>query len=107
MPGTVRRKSNRATEMVAAERAVLRAITILAVLGIVTALYFGRALFIPLAVAILLTFVLAPLVRFLRRWRLGRVPSVIVGDALAFTLIFALGLVLGQQPTQVADRLPE
>src|SRR6202521_154283 len=107
MPGTVRRKSNRANGLIAAERTISRAVTFLSVLGIVTALYFGRALFIPLAVAILLTFVLAPLVRFLRRWRLGRVPSVIVGVALAFTLIFGFGVVLGQQLTQVADRLPQ
>src|ERR687886_2160254 len=44
----------------------------------VAALYFGREVFVPLALATLLGFVLAPLVRLLRRGRLGRVPSVLV-----------------------------
>ena len=37
--------------------------------GLVAILYFGRPVFVPLAVAILLTFILAPFVRVLRRWR--------------------------------------
>jgi predicted PurR-regulated permease PerM len=47
--------------------------------GVVTvaALYFGREVFVPMALAILLGFALAPLVLLLRRWHLGRVPSVI------------------------------
>ena len=46
-------------------------------IGIVAILYFGREVFVPLAVAILLTFVLAPPVRVLRRWRFGRIPSIV------------------------------
>jgi predicted PurR-regulated permease PerM len=93
--------------IISAERAILRAITILAVLGIVSALYYGRALFIPLAVAILLTFVLAPLVRLFRRWGAGRVPSVIIVVVFAFTIIFGSAALLGQQLTQLAERLPQ
>ena len=44
-------------------------------IGVVAILYFGRPVFVPLAVAILLAFILAPLVRALRRWRFGRIPS--------------------------------
>ena len=42
----------------------------------ITALYVGRAVFIPIAIAVLLSFALAPLVRLLRRWRVPRVASV-------------------------------
>ena len=43
--------------------------------GIVLAiggLYFGRDIFVPFALAILLSFALAPLVNWLRRWWLPR-----------------------------------
>jgi hypothetical protein len=50
----------------------------------VAALYFGRELFVPVALAILLGFALAPPVLLLRRWHFGRVPSVIVVVVLAF-----------------------
>jgi predicted PurR-regulated permease PerM len=90
-----------------AERAIARAITILAVLGIIAALYIGRTLFIPLAVAILLTFVLAPLVRLLRRLGAGRISSVVIVVVFAFTIIVGFGTLLGQQATSLAERLPE
>lgn len=106
MAGFPRPQTGRTNDFATAERTIARGITIIAVLGIITALYFGRALFIPLAVAILLTFVLAPLARFLQRLRLGRVPSVIVVVALAFTIIFGLGTIVGQQLTQVVEKLP-
>ncbi len=91
--------------LLAPDRATSRAVNILAVLGIIAALYFGRALFIPLAVAILLTFVLAPPVRLLRRW-LGRVPSVLIVVVLAFTVIFGFGALVAQQMSQLTERLP-
>jgi predicted PurR-regulated permease PerM len=93
--------------VISAERAILRAITVLAVLGTIGALYYGRALFIPLSVAILLTFVLAPLVRLFRRWGAGRIPSVVIVVVIAFTMIFGSGALLGQQLTQLAERLPQ
>ena len=44
---------------------------------VVAALYFGRTVFVPLALAMLLSFALAPLVRRLRRLGLPRLPSVL------------------------------
>ena len=43
---------------------------------VVAALYFAQEVLIPLALAILITFLLATLVTRLERWKLGRVPSV-------------------------------
>ena len=54
---------------------------------VVAALYFARDVLIPLALALLLTFLLAPAVLRLRRWCLGRVPAVITTVIVAFTLI--------------------
>jgi hypothetical protein len=51
---------------------------------IIGALYFGREVFVPIALAILLSFVLAPLVRLLQRWRVPRALSVIGVALVAF-----------------------
>ena len=52
------------------------AATVLAAL-IVATLYFGRDVFVPIALAILLSFVLAPLTRRLQDWHIPRAASVI------------------------------
>ena len=57
---------------------------------IIGALYFGREVFVPVALAILLSFVLAPLVRMFQQWRIPRGLSVIIVVLLAFLSIFAL-----------------
>ena len=63
----------------------------------VAALYFGRELFVPLALAILLGFALGPPVLMLRRWHLGRVPSVTIVVVLAFLTIVGIGAFVGSQ----------
>jgi len=66
---------------------------------IVATLYFGREIFVPVALAILLSFVLAPLVGLLQRLRLPRGLSVVIAVVAAFALIFALGSLLATQLT--------
>src|SRR6185369_5199239 len=74
---------------------------------VIAALYFAREVFVPLALALLLSFALGPLVVFLRRWHVGRVPSVIAAVLLAFVLIFSLGSVIGNQLAHLAENLPQ
>jgi predicted PurR-regulated permease PerM len=73
---------------------------------IIGTLYFGREVFVPIALAILLSFVLAPLVRLLQRWHLPRGLSVVGVVVLAFVSIFALGGVIATQVTELAGDLP-
>jgi predicted PurR-regulated permease PerM len=74
---------------------------------IVTAsLYFGREIFVPLALAILLSFALAPLVRFLHRRGLPRLPSVLVAVTLGFSFILAFSTVVAFQVADLAAQLP-
>ncbi|MGH9561113.1 MAG: AI-2E family transporter, partial [Terracidiphilus sp.] len=61
----------------------------------------------PLALAILLSFVLAPLVLFLRRVHFGRVVSVIVAVVLAFIVIFGVGSLIGSQLADLAKNVPQ
>jgi predicted PurR-regulated permease PerM len=73
----------------------------------VAALYFAKTVFVPLAVAVLLTFVLAPPFRLLRGWGLPRAAAAPIVVALAFIFILAIASILGQQLTQLAERLPQ
>lgn len=81
--------------------------TAVVIAAVVAALYFGRDIFVPLALAILLSFILAPLTLLLRRLHFGRVPSVVAAVLAALIVIFAIGGVIGNQLGQLADRLPE
>ena len=81
------------------------AATLLAAL-IVASLYLGRDVFVPIALAILLSFVLAPLARGLENWHAPRSLSVISVVLLAFAVIFAVGGVIATQMTQLAGDLP-
>jgi predicted PurR-regulated permease PerM len=60
----------------------------------------------PIALAILLSFVLAPLVGLLQRIRVPRGLAVVSVVIMAFALIFAMGSLLATQLTQLAGDLP-
>src|ERR1700733_5650912 len=81
------------------------ATAILAVI-IIAMLYFGREIFVPIALAILLSFVLAPVVVILQRIHVPRGLAVVSVAILAFVLIFAMGSLLATQLTQLAGDLP-
>jgi predicted PurR-regulated permease PerM len=80
--------------------------TLITLALVVTALYIGRSVFIPIAIAILLSFVLAPLVRALRRWRVPRVPSVGLVVLLAVAILGGLGTIVAQQFADLTKELP-
>lgn len=80
-------------------------IAILAFLAVVT-LYFGQAVLVPLALAIILSFVLAPAVRLLRRAGLHNTPAVLLVVVLAFAVIFGIGALITQQVASLVQELP-
>ena len=73
---------------------------------IVAALYFGQELLVPLALASMLAFVLAPASTALQRLWLPRSAAVLIAVVLAFVLIGGIGLVVGRQLGLLADNLP-
>src|SRR5215207_4203192 len=81
------------------------ATAILAVI-IISMLYFGRDIFVPVALAILLSFVLAPMVGLMQRIHVPRALAVVSVVIFAFSLIFAMGSLLATQLTQLAGDLP-
>jgi len=73
---------------------------------IATFLYVAREVLIPIALAVLLSFVLSPVVRLFQRWYIPRSLSVVAVVVIAFGLIFALGSLLVAQVNQLATDLP-
>jgi predicted PurR-regulated permease PerM/GAF domain-containing protein len=67
--------------------------------------YFAREVIIPLALAILLTFLLAPFVRKLERW-ITRIPAVVLTMMLIVAGIVGTGWVLTNQVVDLAEQLP-
>lgn len=73
---------------------------------VIAALYFGRDVLVPLALAILLSFVLTPPLLLLRRIKLPRVAAVGIVVGAAFAIIFALGWLMSREVTLLAADLP-
>jgi predicted PurR-regulated permease PerM len=80
----------------------------LAVLGfmIVAALYFGQAVFVPLALAVILSFILALPVRVLRRIGVSNGPAVFLVVVFAFGCIFGIGALITQQVASLTQEIP-
>jgi predicted PurR-regulated permease PerM len=86
----------------------LRPFAFLASLALVLALlYFGRAVLLPLALAVLLTFLLAPLVTGLQRRGLPRGLAVVGVVGAAFVAFAIIGWVVAWQATSLVDTLPD
>lgn len=79
------------------------------VVGVVVfgALYWAQVVFIPIALAIFLAFLMNPLVRIVERRGLGRIPSVIVVVFLAALALGGLGLLIGGEVAALTARLPD
>jgi predicted PurR-regulated permease PerM len=73
---------------------------------VVAALYWGQKILIPFALALLLAFVLTPLVSRLERHGLRRVPAVLLVVCLAFALLGAAGWAVVTQVADLVDDLP-
>lgn len=85
----------------------LRLLTGLAIATIlIAALYFGRSLLIPLALAALFGFLLDPPVRLLCRWGLPRTLSVFFVVALAVGVLVGVGVYVTTQLTALSRDLP-
>jgi predicted PurR-regulated permease PerM len=74
---------------------------------VVAILYLAKPVIVPLALAVLLTFVLTPVVSAVQRTGLGRVPAVLGTAILAFALLGAVGWGVGIQINNLAKDLPD
>jgi predicted PurR-regulated permease PerM len=84
-----------------------RLLTLVGIVVVIASLYFGRQVLIPLALAVVLAFLLTPIVGLVERCRLGRVPSVLVVLVLSFALLAAVGWGVTSQLMEILVRLPD
>jgi len=73
---------------------------------VIATLFFARDLLIPLALAALLTFLLAPVVSCIERW-IGRIAAVLLVVLMIFSLFGAAGWVVTSQLVDLATKLPQ
>lgn len=76
------------------------------VVGVAVVLYVAQEVFVPLAIALLITFALSPLVTALRRKGLPLIASVLVVVAATFCLVAAFTFVVVIQLGTLAQNLP-
>jgi predicted PurR-regulated permease PerM len=74
---------------------------------IVAGLYLAGDVLIPFAIAILLTFLLAPLANFLEGLRLGRIASVLITVVIMLLPLVGLVALMGNQVMQLTTDLPK
>jgi predicted PurR-regulated permease PerM len=82
-------------------------LTLASVCIVIGALYVARDVLLPLSLAVLLTFLLAPMVRRLERLRVPRVPAVLLVVVLSFAVISGIGWLISSQTTQLIGKLTE
>ncbi len=85
---------------------VVRAAGLITAALVVAALYFASEVLIPVTLALLLTFILAPLVQVLHRIYVPRVPATVLSVLLALGIIVGIGSVIGTQIADLAGQLP-
>src|ERR1700722_16902428 len=73
---------------------------------VVAALYFAQSVLIPLALAVLFSFLLSPLVDWLGRIHYRPVPATLIVVTVAMSLVGLVGYVVGKQMVSLVSDLP-
>lgn len=82
-------------------------LTVVSVAVIAAVLYLAKGVLLPLTLAVLLSFLLVPACDRLERWKLGRVPAVLISVILGFSLLGAGIWIATTQIMELAPRIPE
>ncbi len=80
---------------------------LLTVIVVVAVLRLAQDLFVPLALAVLLTFLLSPAVARLQHWHFNRPIAVVLSLGLALALVVGVGDVIFGQLSDLAHQLPQ
>jgi predicted PurR-regulated permease PerM len=81
-------------------------LTTLAVTAAIALLYFGRVFFITVIIAVIIAFLLDPIVLFFMKLRLGRGPASFVVCSLAVLILYLGGLGLVTEAASLAEDIP-
>ncbi len=80
--------------------------TLATIAAVVAVVYFAKDVFLPLAIATLISFALSPLASRLRRMGVPNIAGVVMVVCLAFAVIGIFLLIVGAQLTSLAQNLP-
>ena len=89
------------------EASASKSLVLIAFVLLIGALYFGRQIFIPLALALVFSFLLTPIVSLLEKIRFGRVPAVLTVLILGFVLAGSVTWGVASQFVQIMVELPD
>ena len=74
---------------------------------VIAALYFAREVLIPITVAVILSFMLAPLVSRFQRWHIPHAAAVVLAVLIAIGVVGGLAGVIGTQVAGIAGDVPQ
>lgn len=83
-----------------------RLVQIAAAMVVIFAFRNAKEVLIPIALAVLFAFLLAPLVTRVERLRIGRAASVLLVALFAFAILGGIGVVVGDQLRDLTNKLP-
>ena len=81
-------------------------IFIIGLIGLVTILYIGKSILVPLVFAIIMAILLSPVVNFLVRKRINRIVAIFIALFLTFLVIAGFGVLLFSQASRFTDSWP-
>ena len=79
---------------------------VVTMIGVTAILYLGKEVLLPLAIALLLTFALAPIVSALRKMSVPKIVAVSLTVATAFIVIAAFAFLVATQVSNLAQNIP-
>src|SRR5687767_4707659 len=82
-------------------------LTLASIAVVIAALYLAKGVLVPLTLAVLFSFLLSPVCDWLERWKLGRIPAVLVTAILGFTVLAIVVWTAAVQITHFAPNIPE
>ena len=74
---------------------------------VIAALYFAREVLLPITVAVILSFMLAPLVARFQRWHVPHVAAVLLAVLIAIGIVGGIAGVIGTQVAGIAADIPQ
>lgn len=89
------------------EASASKSLVLIAFVLAIAALYFGRQVCIPLALALVFSFLLTPFVSLLEKLRFGRVPAVLTVLILSFVVAGAVTWGVARQLVEIMVELPD
>ena len=88
-------------------RDVRKLLNIVAALATVAALYFGKEVLLPITLAVILSFVLSPIVNGLQKLRLPRAPAAVLAVISTLAMMGLVGTLIGSQAAALSSDAPQ